>query len=212
MNYVQKSFLIKGMHCASCVRVTERALKKTPGVKDAVVNLATAKATVTYDSDSCTPEQMAESIAKTGYTLELEEKSERTIQEEKKKELRNLRNKVSVSLGLGLLILWGSFPGLMQTAPDILKNFWIQLLLASPVQFWAGFGFYRATIPALKHRTANMDTLVALGTTVAYLYSAVVTIFPQFVKEVGIDPMPYFDVATIVIGLILLGRYFEAKA
>lgn len=208
----KQSFPIKGMHCASCVRVTERALKKTPGVTDAVVNLATAKATVTYDVDNCTPQQLAQSIAKTGYTLELEEKTDAAIKEEKKKELVNLRNKVVVSLGLGGLILWGSFPWLSDTAPELLKNFWVQLLLATPVQFWAGFEFYRATIPALRHRTANMDTLVALGTTVAYLYSVVVTIFPQLVKEVGIEPMPYFDVAAIVIGLILLGRYFEAKA
>ena len=212
MAEIKKSFPIKGMHCASCVRVTERALKKTLGVKDAVINLATAKATVTYDADNCTPEQLAESIAKTGYTLELEEKTDAAIKEEKRKELLNLRNKVVISLGLGGLILWGSFPGLMTTAPAFLQNFYVQLLLATPVQFWAGMEFYRATIPALKHRTANMDMLVALGTTVAYVYSAVVTIFPQLVKEVGIDPMPYFDVAAIVIGLILLGRYFEAKA
>lgn len=212
MAEVKKSFPIKGMHCASCVRVTERALKKTPGVKDAVVNLATAKATVTYDKDNCTPEQMAESIAKTGYTLELEEKSEEMMQAEKKKELNILRNKVVVSLGLGLLILWGSFPGLMNTAPSFLHHFWVQLLLATPVQFWAGLEFYRATIPALKHRTANMDTLVALGTTVAYTYSAFVTFAPSVVENLGLDAMPYFDVAVIVIGLILLGRYFEAKA
>jgi Cu+-exporting ATPase len=212
MTEVKKSFPIKGMHCASCVGVTERALKKTPGVKDAVVNLATGNATVAYDADTCTPEELAESIAKTGYTLELGEKSDSAIKEEKRKELINLRNKVIISLGLGGLILWGSFPGLVNTAPAFLQNFWVQLLLATPVQFWAGFAFYRATIPALKHRTANMDTLVALGTTVAYLYSAVVTIFPAFVKEFSTEPMPYFDVATIVIGLILLGRYFEAKA
>lgn len=212
MNNIKRTFPIKGMHCASCVRVTERALKKTPGVTDAVVNLATAKATVTYDKDNCTPQQLADSIAKTGYTLELEEKSEAAIQEEKKKEFQTLRNKVIVSLGLGLLILWGSFPGLINTAPWFLKNFWVQLLLATPVQFWAGFEFYRATIPALKHRTANMDTLVALGTTVAYIYSAFVTFFPHVVMNLGIETMPYFDVAVIVIGLILLGRYFEAKA
>jgi Cu+-exporting ATPase len=212
MTEVKKTFPIKGMHCASCVRVTERALKKTPGVKDAVVNLATAKATVTYDKDNCTPEQMATSIAKTGYTLELEEKSEDVIHKEKKKEIQTLRNKVIVSLGLGAIILWGSFPGLMNTAPAFLHNFWLQLLLATPVQFWAGSEFYRATIPALKHRTANMDTLVALGTTVAYIYSAFVTFAPRVVENLGLDAMPYFDVAVIVIGLILLGRYFEAKA
>lgn len=212
MTEVKKSFPIKGMHCASCVRVTERALKKTPGVKDAVVNLATAKATVTYDKDGFTPEQMADSIAKTGYTLELEEKNDEAIQAEKKKELNILRNKVVVSLGLGLLILWGSFPGLMNTAPAFLHNFWVQLILSTPVQFWAGLEFYKATIPALKHRTANMDTLVALGTTVAYFYSAFVTFFPHIVMNLGLDAMPYFDVAVIVIGLILLGRYFESKA
>jgi len=88
----------------------------------------------------------------------------------------------------------------------------VQLILATPVQFWAGWDFYRATIPALKNRTANMDTLVALGTTVAYFYSAFVTFFPTIVMDLGMEVMPYFDVATIVIGLILLGRYFEARA
>jgi len=155
---------------------------------------------------------MAESVAKTGYTLELEEKSESVEKEEKEKEQKDLRNKVVVSLTAGALILWGSFPGIMNTAPAILQNFWVQFLLATPVQFWAGSAFYRATVPALRHRTANMDTLVALGTTVAYLYSVMVTIFPQVTKSIGIHPEPYFDVATLVIGLILLGRYFEARA
>ncbi len=212
MTETKQSFSIKGMHCASCVKVTERALKKVPGVKDAVVNLATEKATVTFDKDNCSPQQLADSIAKTGYTLELEEKSEALAEEEKKKELQLLRNKVVVSLVLGGLILWGSFPGLMNTAPEFLHNFWLQLLLATPVQFWAGSEFYRTAISALKHRTSNMDTLVALGTTVAYFYSAFVTIFPSIFMGLGVEIMPYFDVATIVIGLILLGRYFEAKA
>jgi Cu+-exporting ATPase len=212
MAETKQTFPIKGMHCASCVRVTERALKKVQGVKEAVVNLATEKATVTYDKDICKPQQLADSIAKTGYTLELEEKSEEIALAERRKELQRLRNKVITSLALGGLILWGSFPGLMNTAPAILHNFWVQMLLATPVQFWAGLEFYRTAIAALKNRTSNMDTLVALGTTVAYLYSAVVTIFPNVFMGLGVEIMPYFDVATIVIGLILLGRYFEAKA
>jgi len=131
---------------------------------------------------------------------------------EKLKELKSLKNKVIVSLIIGALIFWGGFPGLMDIAPSFLKNFWLQLVLATIVQFWPGLEFYKATIPALKHRTANMDTLVAIGTTAAYLYSAAVTIFPQIIQGLGVEPLPYFDVATIVIGLILLGRYFEAKA
>jgi len=212
MSEVKKTYPIKGMHCASCVRLTERALKKVAGVKDAVVNLATEKATVTYDDKLCLEEDLVNSIKKTGYKLEIHEKSNDIEQEEKKKELKTLRNRVAFSLVIGGLIFWGSFPGLMETAPEFLKNFYIQLLLATPVQFWAGLPFYRATIPALKNRLANMDTLVALGTTVAFLYSAVVTIFPSIVQKAGIEPLPYFDVAAIVIALILLGRYLEAKA
>lgn len=212
MSEVKKTFPIKGMHCASCVSVTERALKKTPGVKDAVVNLATQKASVTYDEANCTPEQLASSIAETGYTLDLEEKNEELREEEKKKELADLKVKVIASLTSGALLLWGSFPGLMSTAPAILQNPFIQLLLALPIQFWAGLDFYKATIPALKNRTANMDTLVALGTTVAFAYSVFVTFFPEVVMNVGLDHMAYFDVSVIVIGLILLGRYFESQA
>lgn len=209
---IKKQYHIKGMHCASCVRVTERALKKTPGVLDAVVNLANEMATVTYDARDCAPSDLASAIAKTGYVLETETRTEDDRNEEKKKELSNLKSKVLLSLVSGGLILWGSFPGLMDFAPPILQNFLVQLLLATPIQFWAGWDFYRATIPAIRHRTANMDTLVALGTSVAYLYSIFVTFFPEIIMATGIEAMPYFDVSVIVIALILLGRYFEAKA
>ncbi len=212
MKIVKKSFPIRGMHCASCVGVTERALKKTQGVTDAVVNLATEKATVSFDPERCTPSQLAKSINETGYILEIEQKTEDAQSVEKKKELFGLKIKVIFSLSVGAILLWGSFPGIMYTSPLLFQNFYFQLLLATPIQFWAGFEFYRATIPALKHRTANMDTLVALGTTVAFSYSAFVTFFPDVVMNLGIDHMPYFDVSVIVIGLILLGRYFEAKA
>lgn len=214
MPEVKKTFSIKGMHCASCVRVLERALKKVDGVTEANVNLATTKATVSYDAAKVKDEQLASAVANVGYKAlineELQSEDEEKVQ--KQRELKTLRTKVGVSLVLGGLILWGSFPGLMATAPLILHNLFIQLLLATPVQFWAGLDFYKATIPALKHRTANMDTLVAIGTTVAYGYSAFVSLFPQIPKAIGIEPIPYFDVAAIIIGLILLGRYFEARA
>ncbi len=202
------------MHCASCVMVLERSLKKVDGVLSATVNLATEKATVAYDPAKVTDDKLSSAVSNVGYQALITEeiKTEDAEQKEKQQELKSLRFKVIVSLFLGSLILWGGFPGLMKTAPMILQNFWVQLLLATPVQFWAGFAFYRATISALKHRTANMDTLVAIGTTVAYVYSVFVTVLPQLVTKVGIEPMPYFDTAAIIIGLILLGRYFEAKA
>lgn len=214
MAEVKKTYPIKGMHCASCVRVIEKSLSKTPGVKEASVNLATEKATVTYDDVECNPAQIASAVSNVGYTAIVEQSNgdEEAEKKQKQKELQQLKIKVFFSLGIGTFIVWGAFPGLMETAPAFLSNPWLQLILATPVQFWAGSAFYQATIPALKHRLANMDTLVAIGTTVAYLYSAFVTFFPHIVMNLGLDAMPYFDVAVIVIGLILLGRYFEAKA
>lgn len=214
MAETKKTFSVQGMHCASCVRLIERVLSRTEGISQAAVNLATAKTTIDYDPEKVTDEQIESAVASVGYKALINEelKSEDEEKKEKQKELNDLRNKVGLSLLFGGLILWGSFPGLIETAPSIIKNFFVQLLLATPVQFWAGLGFYKATIPALRHRTANMDTLVVIGTTVAYGYSAVVTAFPKIVRSIGIDPIPYFDVATIIIGLILLGRYFEAKA
>ncbi|OGZ93500.1 MAG: copper-translocating P-type ATPase [Candidatus Sungbacteria bacterium RIFCSPHIGHO2_01_FULL_47_32] len=214
MNSDKKTFSIKGMHCASCVAAIEGSLKKVDGVLEATVNLATEKAMVTFDPERVTDERLRSAVSNAGYQALINEeaKTESDEEKEKQKELRDLRIKVIVSLVLGGLILWGSFPGIIKTAPVFLKNFWVQLFLATPVQFWAGFAFYRATISALKHRTANMDTLVAIGTTVAFGYSAFVTVLPQLVIKIGIEPMPYFDTGTIIIGLILLGRYFEARA
>ena len=214
MTHIKKTFSIKGMHCASCVLIIEKSLKNTEGVSGANVNLVTEKATVEYDSSKTTDDKLISAVANAGYKAFIKEElqSEDKERAEKQKELKDLRFRVMVSLTLGALVLWGGFPALMNTAPVILKNFWIQLIFATPVQFWAGWIFYRAAIPALRHRTANMDTLVVIGTTVAYGYSAFVTVFPQVVQQIGIEPMPYFDVATIIIGLILLGRYFEAKA
>ncbi|OGH18171.1 MAG: hypothetical protein A3F31_00250 [Candidatus Levybacteria bacterium RIFCSPHIGHO2_12_FULL_38_12] len=212
----KRIFQVRGMHCASCVGVTERALKKVPGVSSAVVNLATGKATIQQESE-VSEQDLAKAISSVGYEANFEEEKSHFAplsgdSENKQKELQKLKQKVFVSLFLGGLIVWGSFPGIMNTSPQILQNFYIQLILAIPVQFWAGLMFYKATILAIRHRNANMDTLVVLGTTVAFFYSTFVTLFPFIVERIGIKPEPYFDVSTIIIGLIILGRYFEAKA
>ncbi|OGC50322.1 copper-translocating P-type ATPase [candidate division WWE3 bacterium RIFCSPHIGHO2_01_FULL_40_23] len=214
MGNIKKTLLIKGMHCASCVRTIEQSLKETEGVSEANVNLTTEKASVTFDPDKVSYEKLCSVVSNVGYKAMVEEElTEEDLQKkEKERELKVLKYKVFVGLSLGLLIFWGSFPGFIETSPLILRNFYIQLVLAFIVQFFVGYDFYLATIPALKHRTANMDTLVALGTSVAFFYSAFVTVFPQVVEGIGIKPEPYFDVSTIIIALILLGRYLEAKA
>ena len=202
------------MHCASCVNVLERSLKKVPGVSVANVNLATEQATVSFDPNRCKENDLSKAVENVGYQAGFlaAGASEDSIARDKQRELKELKFKVTVSLILGALILWGSFPGLMETSPVFLRNFWTQFIFALPVQFWAGYSFYRAAVVSIRHRTANMDTLVAVGTTMAFGYSAFVTLFPAVIEKVGIEPMPYFDVSTIIIGLILLGRYFEAKA
>ena len=130
----------------------------------------------------------------------------------REKEIKILRPKIIAGAVVGLIVLWGSFPGLVETAPDVIKNPFFQLVLATPIQFWAAWQFYQSTWKSLIHRSANMDTLIALGTLVAYLYSAFITLFPESLSVVGVETMPYFDVAVIVITLILLGRYLEAIA
>jgi len=187
------------MHCASCVYTTEKALKKIGGVSEAVVNLSTNKATVSYDSHRVTEKKLAEAVSSVGYQAVFHDQ-----QASRDNELKKLKTKAVISLVIGGLILWGSFPGLLNTAPTVLKDLFVQFLLASIIQFWAGLEFYQAAIPALRHGKANMDSLVVIGTTVAYGYSAYTT----FIS----GSMSYFDVSTLIIAFVLLGRYLEAKA
>ncbi|MFH1187213.1 MAG: heavy metal translocating P-type ATPase [Candidatus Levyibacteriota bacterium] len=214
MASLKKRFSIKGMHCASCVGVIEKELTKTKGVILANVNIATEEAFVEYDPKLTSESIICSAISNVGYLASSgkEEKNEDLEKEEKQKEIKVLKKKAFISLFLGGLILWGSFPFLVNFSPLFLRNYFVQFLLATPVQFWAGLAFYKATIPALKHRTANMDTLVVVGTSVAYIYSVFITFFPHLMLKMGVELMPYFDVSAIVIGLILLGRFFEARA
>lgn len=208
---MKKSFQIKGMHCASCVYKVEKELKKIDGVKEAVVNLASEKATVTYDGNKVNNNLFNDAVKNAGYEI-LEQKNEIDHQHHKDESLNILKQKVIFSLIISFLIIWGSFPLLMDFAPSILKNYFVQFLLATIVQFWIGLIFYKPAISALKRFTSNMDTLVAIGTSVAYLYSAFVTFFPQMLIDAKVEPMPYFDVSATIIALIILGRYLEAKA
>jgi Cu+-exporting ATPase len=206
-------FFIRGLHCASCVYVNEEALKRIPFVKKAFVNLATGKATIEVDGKA-NLDLVKKAVESVGYqaVFEKEKTLDEKIKQEKEQELKKLKGKLFLSLILAFLILWGSFPILMMTSPWFLQNYFFQFLAASIVQIFGGWDFYRSAISALKHRLANMDTLVAIGTTVSYLYSTIVVFFPNLFINQKKDLMPYFDVSSIIIALILLGRYLEAKA
>ncbi|HMA38265.1 MAG TPA: copper-translocating P-type ATPase, partial [Chloroflexia bacterium] len=124
-------------------------------------------------------------------------------------EITALRTRFLVSLAAGLLIMGGMFLPLPWAMP---QRYWVMFLLATPVQFWAGWSFYTAAGRAARHLATNMNTLIAVGTSAAYFYSVFVTFFPDALRMAGVVPEAYYDTSTLVIGLILMGRYFEARA
>lgn len=208
----KKSFPIIGMHCASCARLIERSLLKTPGVVNAAVNYGSEEASVDFDDTKLKEVDLAKAVESAGYKAVILEESkdassmsaDEIKEEAKKKELNDLKIKVIISGILSFLILLGSFPEIFFFVPEFLTKNLVLLVLSLPVQFWAGFSFYQATISGLRNRTASMDTLISIGTTAAFGYSALAVL--------GITKGTYFDTAAVIITLILLGRYFEAIA
>ena len=209
MKSINKTFPIVGMHCASCAKLIERKLARTPGVTEAVVNYGSEQAMVNYDPDRVKEDDLATAVGEAGYkaiiTTGKEERTPDEIkEEEKKKELQGLKTKVIVSSVLSFFVFLGSFPEWFSFVPGFLSNPILLLILSAPVQFWAARQFYQATWSGLKNRTASMDTLIAIGTSAAYGYS--------ILSILGITSGMYFDTAAVIITLILLGRYLEAKA
>lgn len=199
------TFYISGMHCASCAANLTRAIKKLPGVSDASVNYATEKAYVEFDPARVKLADIFAVVSKLGY------KALQSMSTSVDK-LAGLRSKLILSAFITVLVLWASFPGLMSTSPLPLRNFYLHFFLATIVQFWVGGDFYRSFWSALKNRTANMDTLIVIGTSVAYLYSSLVTFWPALLSPTGIMPEPYFDTSITIITLITLGRFLEIRA
>ncbi len=216
------SFPIIGMHCASCAKLIERQLKKTPGVTAANVNYGSEQASVEFDESACDLPQMAAAVKQAGYTAVIENekgKSPEELKEEAKKiELADLKNKVRISAVLSTLVLLGSFPEWFSPFLSFLPFYsfltvnYVLLVLSLPVQFWAGWGFYQATISGLRNRTASMDTLIAIGTSAAFGFSLLTTLFPAQLSAMGVPMTMYYDTAAVIITLILLGRFLEAKA
>ena len=210
---------VGGMVCATCVGRVEKALKTTPGVESAAVNFATETATVSYAPSAIDLGGLRRAVEAAGYEIrdaggDSEEGAAADVHEEARgRELRRLRVKVGVSLAVGAgLMLLGFFPPSFLT----MEQLWIVMFaLATPIQFWAGSQFYHAAWAAARHRTTDMNTLVAVGTSVAYLYSVAVTFLPSVFERAGgagFEAEVYYETAVIIIGLILLGRYLETRA
>src|SRR5919112_2516504 len=174
----ETTFSVTGMTCASCVGRVERALEKVPGVLEASVNLANERATVEYLAGEVEPRDLEKAIEGAGYEVVREEGS--SVVDFHERAYRKLRADFLLAAALTALILLGSLPHMFGSMLPI-SMVWLNiglLFLATPVQFWAGRRFYRGAWGALKHWQANMNTLVVMGTSAAYLYSVVATLAP----------------------------------
>ena len=205
------------MTCASCVNRVEKALKSLKGVVDVNVNFATQRASVEYLPGEATDQGLEAAVQDAGYEV-LDVKEEDIVEKERlarEAELTRLKWKFitgAVLLVPILVLMYGAsllekWFGLSSQA-----NFFIQFLLATPVQFWAGWQFYVGFWKALKHKTSDMNTLIAVGTSAAYLYSLIVTFLPHLFMVKGVMLDVYFDTSAAIIVLILLGRFLEARA
>jgi len=218
---------VTGMTCASCVRRIEKALKRVDGVQDASVNLATEKARVIYDPTAAGPAELQAAVEKAGYTVgavpqplapapavsavasrqDGDPVDQHALQ--RQREIGELRQKWQVSLAIGVAMM-----ALMYLPLDLDMALVAPVLLiaATVVQFWAGRVFYQAAWAAGRHGSTNMNTLVAVGTSVAFGYSAFVTLWPTLVVRWGFQPHLYYETAVLIVALILLGRWLEARA
>ncbi len=207
---------IQGMSCASCVAKVEHALRSVEGVLDASVNLALERATVEMTEQTPLAE-LQKAVRDAGYdVLEVAgEAAEDVERAARRRDIAALQLKLIAATALSIPILWGSL-GHMGIhgvpVPHILMNWYVQLLLATPVQFWAGWQFYRGAWAMARHRTTDMNTLIAVGTSAAYVYSLVATAVPQVFRAGGIEPQVFYETSSIIIVLILLGRFLEARA
>lgn len=214
---------ISGMHCLSCASIIERSLKKASGVTSATVNFASEKASIVFNEHATTVDELIFAVKKTGYQASIIEDG--TIADDSAKrtfEINHLFHLFIRSLMLSLPMLYFMFfdffpwfPGRIVLLPYIGI---VSLILATPVQFWMGAGFYKGMWSSLRMKTFNMDSLIAIGTSTAYFYSLVnfVNYYVQNKSLIGLNgqkiPELYFETAAFLITFVLLGKWLEKRA
>ena len=207
-------FTVSGMTCAACANRVEKRLNKLEGVNGATVNFALESATVDFNPDEIHVNEMKSAITKLGYKLEVKSDEQNGSTDHRLQEIERQKKKFIISFILSFPLLWAMVSHFSFTSfiylPDMLMNPWVQLALATPVQFIIGGQFYVGAYKALRNKSANMDVLVALGTSAAYFYSVYLSIRSIGSSEHMTDL--YFETSAVLITLIILGKLFEAKA
>jgi Cu+-exporting ATPase len=212
-------FPITGMTCAACVARVQKALEKLDGVLDVTVNLATERAVIEYIPSQVGPRDFRNVVKEAGYEVLQVEQGEDIVEKERlerERRYRKLKTKfitgVILVIPVMLLVFWERLG--LNALIEIPKrtNFILQLILETPIQFWIGWQFYSGALSAARHRSTNMNTLIAVGTSAAYIYSVTATFFPRIFEIQGYAAHVYYDTAAMIIVLILLGRVLEARA
>ena len=212
------SLKLKGMSCASCANNIEQAILAVAGVIDCHVNFGAEQVTINYEPKQTNLAKIQAAIVDAGYSsFQLETEGEDTAEAAIKLAAEwELILKLTTGIVMSIILFFGSLPmmtGLhLPFVPKFFHNPWFQLVLTTPVEFWCGGSFFRNAWKSLKRRTATMDTLIALGTGTAYFYSLFVTLFPGLFISQGLEIHVYYEVAAMVVTLILLGRFFEHRA
>ena len=212
---------IGGMTCASCVGRVEKALRRVPGVAGAEVNLATEAATIRFHPAEVGVDELTAAIARAGYTATPRRETQPAEPVDKsvdadaqdrddQAQLTHLKRKWQATLAVGLGLMVVMYVPLYLDSMDALMP--AILVVATVMQFWAGADIYRAAWAAARHGSTNMNTLVALGTGVAYAYSAFVTLWPAAAERWGLPLHVYFETSLVILALVLAGRWMEAKA
>ena len=207
-------FDISGMTCAACATKIEKRISKMDGVSSATVNFALETLTANYDGSQTNPNEMMANVKKMGYEL-IPKTDGKEKMDHKEQEIKRQTRKFVFSLILTLPLLWTMVAHFEFTSfiylPAFLMNPWVQFALATPVQIIVGAQFYKGAYNALRNKSANMDVLVALGTSAAYFYSLFLSIEWAKGGSVG-EPELYFEASAVIITLILLGKLFEVRA
>lgn len=205
---IRESFPVLEMSCAACAVSVESMLKATAGVKDAGVNFANQTAWVEYDKTIAKPVDLQNSVRSIGYDLVVDVEDPQAVQEEAQcKHYREVKNRTIWSSILALpIVIIGMF------FMDMPNGTYISMILSAPVVFYFGRSFFSNAWKQAKHGKANMDTLVALSTGIAFLFSSFNTFFPEFWHARGLHAYVYFEAAAVVIAFISLGKLLEEKA
>ena len=210
---VNEIFSIEGMTCASCVSRVEKKLSSLPGVSDVKVNLATEQVSIEYLPALIVFNGLKETLSNAGYILRPAKSREGlTSNKENRhlKELASLKLKLIISGMASILVMTLSMKSEGMALPLSLNL--MLFILATPVQFYCGKQFYRGAINGIRHGYADMNTLIAVGTSAAYLYSTVATFFPSWIRMADEKVAVYFDTSVMIIALVLLGRWMESRS